>query len=117
MQSDATSEGLPAEIEMQTASIKGLKQIVSTRGTDLALCAFRQGMKDVNRLSPLLVQCLYDIATDCQGFTRKGDAIEGMEKTMSLITGTLALLSQRWGVATSSQKSNVPKEPGKLKDI
>ncbi|GKT59957.1 fungal specific transcription factor [Colletotrichum tofieldiae] len=103
-QSDATSEGLPAEIEMQAASIKGLKQIVSTRGTDLALCAFRQGMKDVNRLSPLLVQCLYDIATDCQGFKRKGDAIEGMEKTMTLVTGTLALLSLRWGVAIKSQK-------------
>ncbi|KZL63222.1 fungal specific transcription factor [Colletotrichum incanum] len=103
-QSDATSDRLPAEIEMQTASIRGLKQIVSTRGTDLALCAFRQGMKDVNRLSPLLVQCLYDIAIEWQGFKRKGDIIEGMEKTMTMITGTLALLSLRWGVAIKSQK-------------
>lgn len=87
------------ETEMQADSIAGIKQIMSTRSPALARCVLRQGAENLDKSNPLVIQCLYDAATECQWFLREGDVVEGTETTLQLVTGALNLLAQRWALA------------------
>ncbi|KAF6810916.1 fungal specific transcription factor [Colletotrichum musicola] len=98
IQPDAVGERLPEETEMQGASIRGLKQIISDRGPRLASLVIRQATENIEGLSPLVVQALYDVATECQWFVREGDVADGADSTLRLATDALVLLSQRWKV-------------------
>lgn len=87
------------ETEMQADSIAGIKQIMSTRSPALARCVLRQGTENLDTSNPLVIQCLYDTATECQWFLREGDVVEGTETTLQLVIGALNLLAQRWALA------------------
>ncbi|KAF4854063.1 Transcription factor BOA15 [Colletotrichum siamense] len=99
IQPGARGERLPEESDMQNASIRGLKQIISTRGPMIATFVIQQAAIDINSLSPLVIQVLYDIATECQWFVREGDVADGADTTLQLAMEALILLSQRWTVA------------------
>ncbi|KAF2655004.1 hypothetical protein K491DRAFT_693296 [Lophiostoma macrostomum CBS 122681] len=95
---DALSERLVEETALQSASIDGIKQIIGTRAATLAQYVLRQGKQHLDASSPLVLQCLYDAATECQWFIREGDVVEGAERTMELLMEAIRLLSQRWSV-------------------
>lgn len=99
IQPGARGERLPEESDMQNASIRGLKQIISARGPMIATFVIQQAAIDVNSLSPLVIQVLYDIATECQWFVREGDVADGADTTLQLAMEALILLSERWTVA------------------
>ncbi|KAL0939844.1 fungal specific transcription factor [Colletotrichum truncatum] len=99
IQPAAVGERLPEESEMQNVSIRGLKQIISVCGPMLASVVIQQAAQNFNSLSPLVIQVLYDIATECQWFVREGDVVEGADTTLQLVTEALGLISQRWRVA------------------
>ncbi|KAH7156585.1 hypothetical protein EDB81DRAFT_395582 [Dactylonectria macrodidyma] len=96
---DVSAPRRAEESIMQAASIAGIKQIISTRSPALAQCVLRQGAENLDRSSPLVVQCLYDAATECQWFLKEGDVVEGAATTLRLLMGALNLLAQRWGLA------------------
>ena len=97
---DILSERLAEEGAIQVSCLDGLKQIINTRAAVLASCVIQQGTENINRSSPLVVQCLYDVATECQWFIREGDVVEGAGRTMKLLIEALTLLAQRWGIAS-----------------
>ncbi|KAF7545204.1 hypothetical protein G7Z17_g9349 [Cylindrodendrum hubeiense] len=87
------------ETQMQAECIVGIKQIIATRSPALARCVIQQGAENLDRSSPLVIQSLYDAATECQWFLREGDVVEGAGTTLRLLMGALNLLAQRWGLA------------------
>ncbi|KAF4880108.1 hypothetical protein CGCSCA1_v001037 [Colletotrichum siamense] len=62
----------------------------------IATFVIQQAAIDINSLSPLVIQVLYDIATECQWFVREGDVADGADTTLQLAMEALILLSQRW---------------------
>ncbi|TDZ54525.1 Transcription factor BOA15 [Colletotrichum trifolii] len=104
IQPGAVGERLPAESEMQKTSVRGLKHIIAVRAPTLALTVLQQGAQASDGLSPLLIQVLYDIATECQWLIREGEIVKGADSTLSLAADALKLLSQRWSVAAKCLK-------------
>ncbi|RDW77840.1 hypothetical protein BP6252_05893 [Coleophoma cylindrospora] len=101
---DILSERLAEESAMQTSCLEGLKQIIATRAAVLARRVIQQGTENINRSSPLVVQCLYDVATECQWFIREGNIVDGAGRTMQLLMEALTLLGRRWGIADKCLK-------------
>ncbi|KAK7408030.1 hypothetical protein QQX98_009803 [Neonectria punicea] len=101
-QPDVQAPRLAEESAMQTESIVGINQIVGLRGAALARCVLQQGAESLARSNPLVIQCLYDAATECEWFIREGDVVEGARETLQLLMEALRLLAQRWGVAVQN---------------
>jgi hypothetical protein len=96
---DVLSERLEEESAMQTASIDGIKQIIAIRGAALAQCVLQYGTENLHQSSPLVIQCLYDAATECHWFVREGDVVEAAGSTLQLLVEALTLLAHRWNLA------------------
>ncbi|KAI5467616.1 hypothetical protein BGZ63DRAFT_419312 [Mariannaea sp. PMI_226] len=96
---DSQEQRIAEENTMQAACISGIKKIMDTQGAALARRVLAQGMDDLNKSSPLVAQCLYDIATECQWFIREGDAGDSTAETLQLTMDALSLVAQRWEIA------------------
>lgn len=96
---DPSAERLAEESMMQTECIEGIKDIISSGAAILAQNVLQQGAENLDRSSPLVLQSLYDVATECQWFIREGAVVEGAENTLQLLIEALTLLRQRWSVA------------------
>ncbi|KAI9152101.1 Transcription factor BOA15 [Paramyrothecium foliicola] len=98
---DATGERFSEESALQQASIDGIQQIINVRGAALARCVIEQCSANPERSSPLVVQALYDAATECLWFEREGgDVMDAATSTLQLLMQALALLAERWSVAS-----------------
>jgi hypothetical protein len=103
---DAAEGGFTEESALQQASIDGIEHIISLRGATLARCVIAECSKDLNQASPLVVQALYDAATECQWFIREGgEVMDTASTTFELLLQALALIARRWNVASKCFKA------------
>jgi len=91
-------ERLSQETTMQAACIEGIKQILSTRALTFTRHILHQVKQNPQISNPLVIQALYDAATECQWFVQEEDSVEA-ERTLQLLMEALALLAKRWGIA------------------
>lgn len=96
---DISGERLGEETVLQGACIEGMKQTIAIRLPAIARHVLRQGVECPERLNPLVIQCIYDAASECQWLLREGEVVEGVADTLELLVEALNALSQRWGVA------------------
>jgi hypothetical protein len=99
---DVLDERREEETVLQATCIEGMKQSLGLRLPALARHVLHQSVEFPERLSFLVVQCIYDAASECQWLIREGEvAVEGIATTLELLVETLNALSQRWGVAST----------------
>lgn len=101
--SGGAQERVAGESEMQTVALEGIRNIAAVQVPDLARGLLRSGDGEEGAEvgGPLVAQCLYHAATECQWFVREGMWPE-METSLQLATEALALMAGRWGVAGES---------------
>ncbi|KAH8881068.1 hypothetical protein GQ53DRAFT_848507 [Thozetella sp. PMI_491] len=100
IESEVMEERRGEESVLQAICIDGVKQTINTRLPALARHVLQQGAEHPERSNPLVIQCLYDSASECQWLLKEGDeAVEGTSTTLKLLVDALKLLAERWGVA------------------
>ncbi|KAH8886426.1 hypothetical protein GQ53DRAFT_694802 [Thozetella sp. PMI_491] len=95
-----SEERVPQESEMQAFSLAGIKSIGAERVPVIARKVLQEGEYGLSTTSPLILQCLYHAATECQWFVRE-EAGNDMSEALQLILDSLMLLTKRWKVAST----------------
>ncbi|RDW59266.1 hypothetical protein BP5796_12190 [Coleophoma crateriformis] len=97
---DVLDERREEESRLQAICIEGLKQAIATRLPSLAWHVMQQGAAFPERSNPLVIQCLYDSAAECQWLLEEGETtIDGTTTTLKLLVEALTFLARRWSVA------------------
>jgi hypothetical protein len=100
-QPDVQAERFAEEHALQRACIEGIKQIVLFRAAALASSAMPRTPEGLAASSPLLLQALYDAATECQWLAREGEVVDPADaEGLAAILETLRAVGRRWQVAS-----------------
>ena len=91
-------ERLAMETELQTLSIEGLKRLPVERAMRIAQDVRHLDDAGIQRVSPLIVECLYHAATECKWFVRENYDV-GMVVALQSLTQALRHVSKHWKVA------------------
>ncbi|KAK5996353.1 Transcription factor BOA15 [Cladobotryum mycophilum] len=86
------------ESEMQAISLKNIVEVVSGPVLELAHGVLLAEKGGLETMSPLLVECIYHAATECQWFLRENDS-GMMQRSFGILIHALRVLHGRWRVA------------------
>ncbi|RFU26305.1 hypothetical protein B7463_g10029, partial [Scytalidium lignicola] len=90
------------ESEMQTIALGNITQVASERVVDLAQGVLQSGEDGLITSSPLLIECIYHAATECQWFIREGMG-QSIEQSYRTLADTLRLLTRTTKLISSPE--------------
>jgi hypothetical protein len=97
---DAMDQRREEESVLQEICIEGVKKSVTEYIPSLAWHVLQQATEHPERMNPLVIQCLYDVASECQWLLQEGSmAIEGADITLKQVVETLRVLGKRWNAS------------------